>query len=102
MESRTLKQEVYGDKALMKRLIEETGCVYYRYDMIVSGLIREKYSISDELALHRQRDSKPEEVVDYNAFEEDCKTLAKEKWAAQEAAIERIRSEMTDSTQEGE
>ena len=102
MENRKLKQEVYGDKALMKRLIEETGCVYYRYDMIVSGLIREKYSISDELALHRQRDSKPDEFVEYNAFVEDCKTQAKEKWAAQEAAIERIRSEMTDSTQEGE
>ena len=102
MENRTLKHEVYEDKALMKRLVEEVGCVYYRYDMIVSGLIREKYSISDELALHRQRDSKPDEFTEYNAFVEDCKTQAKEKWAAQEAAIERIRSEMTDSTQEGE
>lgn len=95
MESRTLKQEVYGDKALMKRLVEEVGCVYYRYDIMVSELIREKYSLSDELALHRQRDSKPDEFAEYDAFVEDCKAQAKEKWATQEATIERIRSEMT-------
>lgn len=35
--------------------------------------IREKYSIDDELAILRQRDTKPEEYEEYNAFVEQIK-----------------------------
>ena len=48
------------------------------YEEIVSTLIREKYSIDDELALHRQRDVKTDEFEQYYAFCEACKTKAKE------------------------
>lgn len=48
------------------------------YEEIVSTLIRERYSIDDELALHRQRDSKAEEFEQYYAFCEECKAKAKE------------------------
>ena len=48
--------------------------------------IREKYSISDEFALHRQRDRKPEEFAEYDAFVEQVK-------AEVNAEIERQREE---------
>ena len=47
------------------------------YKQKVSCLIREKYSIDDEIAILRQRDTKPEEFAEYNKFCEDCKTLVK-------------------------
>ena len=45
---------------------------------IVSSLMKLKYSIDDELAIQRQRDSKPEEFDDYNAYAEECKRIADE------------------------
>lgn len=48
-----------------------------KYKQTVEMLIREKYSINDELAILRQRDSKPEEFAEYNAYVEDCKARAK-------------------------
>ena len=48
------------------------------YPEIVESLIRERYTISQELAIHRQRDTKPSEFAEYNTFCEDCKALAKE------------------------
>jgi hypothetical protein len=47
------------------------------YEQRVVQLIREKYSMDDELALQRQRDSKPEEFAEYNRFVEECKVLAR-------------------------
>ena len=49
------------------------------YEQRVVQLIREKYSIDDELALQRQRDSKPEEFAEYNAYCEECKAKVKEE-----------------------
>lgn len=43
---------------------------------IVEALIRERYSVSDELALERQRTSKKAEWTEYNTYCEDCKTIA--------------------------
>ena len=43
----------------------------------VVELIRQKYTINDELAILRQRDTKPEEFAEYNAFVEECKRKAK-------------------------
>lgn len=36
------------------------------------------YSLSNELAVLRQRDSKPEDFADYNSFAESCKHIATE------------------------
>ena len=47
------------------------------YIALVSHMIRRKYSINDELAILRQRDSKPEEFAAYNAYCEQCKAEAK-------------------------
>ena len=47
------------------------------YPTIVEKYIRELYSISDELAIQRQRDEKPERFEEYFNFCEDCKRRAK-------------------------
>lgn len=47
------------------------------YEAEVEKLIRERYTVSQELALLRQRDSKPEEFAEYNSFAETCKELAR-------------------------
>ena len=47
------------------------------YPILVEYFIRQKYSISQELALHRQRDTKPLEFQIYNSYCEDCKSQAK-------------------------
>lgn len=43
------------------------------YEQRVVHRIREVYSIDDELAILRQRDTKPEEFAEYNAFVEKIK-----------------------------
>ena len=49
----------------------ETPIIPYE-QRVVSG-IRERYSVDDELAILRQRDAKPEEFAEYNAFVENIK-----------------------------
>lgn len=51
-----------------------------QYENYVNTLIREKYTLSQELAILRQRDTKPEEYAAYNAYCEECKTEAKLKY----------------------
>lgn len=43
----------------------------------IVALIREKYSLDEELAILRQRDTKPDEFTDYFAFVETCKATIK-------------------------
>ena len=49
-----------------------------KYKQTVVMLIREKYSLDDELSTHRKRESEPEEFAEYNAYVEDCKARAKQ------------------------
>ena len=49
------------------------------YEQRVVNHIREVYSIDDELAILRQRDTKPEEFAEYNAFVEKIKTEERAK-----------------------
>lgn len=49
------------------------------YAARVSALIRERYSVDAELAILRQRDTKPAEFAAYNDFAEQCKAQAKEE-----------------------
>lgn len=46
------------------------------YGETVNGLIRRKYTLSEELAILRQRDTKAEEFEAYNAYAESCKEEA--------------------------
>ena len=44
----------------------------------VRELIKERYTIEDEIALYRQKDIKVNEFEEYNQYCEDCKIKAKE------------------------
>jgi hypothetical protein len=46
-------------------------------DKKIVKLIREKYSQDAEFAILRQRDTKPEEFAEYNAYCEECKAKVK-------------------------
>lgn len=48
-----------------------------KYGNRVTELIREKYSLSQELSILRQRDTKSAEFDEYNAYVESCKEQAK-------------------------
>ena len=60
------------DKLVLKNISKDR-----LYPNLVSRLIRERYSVDDEMAILRQRDTKPEEYETYNAFCEECKAKAK-------------------------
>lgn len=49
------------------------------YEEKVVYLIRERYDLNAELAILRQRDSKPEEFAEYNEYCEKCKIKAKQE-----------------------
>lgn len=48
------------------------------YPGLVQVLVARKYDIYSELAINRQKDTKPEDWNTYNTYCEDCKTLAKQ------------------------
>ena len=56
----------------------KNGVVDKVYPVLVQELINEKYSIYDELAIQRQRNTKKAEFNEYNAYCENCKARAKE------------------------
>lgn len=49
------------------------------YEEAVNAKIRERYSESQEFAILRQRDEKPDEYSAYYAYCEECKTFVKAK-----------------------
>lgn len=76
-EQNAMIKDVNGVPTLVARpepTAEEKQAIYENY---VNSLIREKYTLSQELAILRQRDSKPEEYAEYNKYCEACKTQAK-------------------------
>ena len=48
------------------------------YEERVAARIRERYSVDDELAILRQRETKPEEFAEYFAFAEGVKEAEKD------------------------
>ena len=49
------------------------------YDEAVNLKIRERYTESQEFAILRQRDEKPDEYAEYYAYCEGCKNFVKQK-----------------------
>lgn len=49
------------------------------YEEMIIAKIRERYTIDQELATLRQRDTKPDEFTEYNSYVEQCKAEAKEE-----------------------
>lgn len=69
------------------------------YKAKVRELIAQRYSIEDELAIHRQKETKQEQWAEYDAYCEECKTKAKEALADANAK-ERARA-LADAEAEG-
>ena len=66
-------EEIAKNKAEIQKFEQSLS-----YEEKVEMLIRQRYSISAEFAILRQRDTKPEEFAEYNAYAEECKIEAKE------------------------
>lgn len=81
-EQNAVIKDVDGVPTLVKR--EEPKLtpeqIREKYESEVNERIREKYTLSQELAILRQRDTKPEEYAAYNEYCETCKAQAKIKY----------------------
>lgn len=72
------KFEDFVDGAFSREVYEKRK--QFEYEAYVESLIHERYTIGRELAILRQRDEKPEEFAEYNAFAEECKLMAKKQF----------------------
>lgn len=70
-------QIVYEYEAIPEIPEEEMPIPEISYKEQVVNKIRERYSVDDELAILRQRDTKPDEFEAYNAYAESCKEEAR-------------------------
>ena len=70
-----LKLPTQSEIELVKKLGEYAQNQLYA--QVVSDMIRERYSVNTELAILRQRDTKPEEFATYNEYAEECKAKAR-------------------------
>ena len=66
--------------AEMERMADEMPTM--SYDEAVNAEIRKRYSESQEFAILRQKNEKPEEYAEYYAYCEDCKQAVKERFGA--------------------
>lgn len=64
-----------------------------KYEQLVSQYISEKYTLSQEIAIQRQRDTKPKEFAEYNSYCEECKVRAKANIKAYNAEQEKIAAQ---------
>ena len=62
-----------------RKLKEKEYKAKLEYENLIVQKIRAKYSLNEELAILRQRDTKPEEFKEYNIYVEQCKKEVKEK-----------------------
>lgn len=66
-------------------LAERNGTLEEEYGACVTRKIRARYSISEELALGRQKERKPEEWAQFDAYCEQCKAEAKKEIYGEES-----------------
>ena len=64
-------------KLVNKNKTVNPSCWDKLYENLIVKKIRAKYSINQELAILRQRDSKPDEFNAYNSYVEQCKAAVK-------------------------
>lgn len=79
--STLLPGDTAGNFEEVDEIPEETGT---NYNEEVNSMIRQRYSLSEELAILRQRDSKPEEFAAYNEYAEYCKVEVKRRMAEEQ------------------
>ena len=67
------------------KLAKKNGAVDDVYKREIIKRIRQKYSVDDELSIHRQRYDKPTDFEEYNAFVENCKAEVKAQFRSVES-----------------
>lgn len=72
----TFNEEKYNAR-IKKQQQEKTVA---EYENAIVNKIRKKYNLNQELAILRQKDSKPEEFYEYNNYVELCKAEVKAKF----------------------
>lgn len=60
-----------------KYILPQTESYIPSYEERVEQLIRERYTANQELAIQRQRETKPDEFEEYFTYCEECKAFAK-------------------------
>lgn len=65
---------------LAKKIKEQSPAAWDKlYEGQIIERIRARYTVNQELAILRQRDTKPEEFAAYNAYVEQCKAAVKKE-----------------------
>lgn len=75
----TYGQESKADVTALKAELAELSEQSQSYEDKVNSLIRAKYSLSEELAILRQKEEKPDEYKAYFDYCEKCKADVKQK-----------------------
>ncbi|MBQ5885394.1 MAG: hypothetical protein IIW79_03195 [Clostridia bacterium] len=75
---RVYEDGIYRDMTEQEIAEMEMNKQIIPYEKRVVARIREKYSVDDELAFLRQRDTKPDEFAVYNDFVEGIKAEERE------------------------
>ena len=75
---RVYEDGIYRDMTEQEIAEMEMNKQIIHYEKRVVARIREKYSVDDELAFLRQRDTKPDEFAVYNDFVEGIKAEERE------------------------
>ena len=75
---REMTAEEIEEINLKKQNFERNKFNQMSYEELVVLYIRERYSIDEELAIQRQKETKPDEWEAYFAYCEECKKKAKQ------------------------
>ena len=78
-EYRDMTPEEIADRQEKAEQVEREYWTTISYDEAVNAEIRKHYTESQEFAILRQRDEKPEEYAIYYAYCEDCKAYVKKQ-----------------------
>ena len=62
-----------------RKLAVKNGTLRKEYEALVNKKIRRRYTLSEELSLHRQKESKPEEFAEMNDYINLCIKEAKDE-----------------------
>ena len=75
---RVYEDGIYRDMTEQEIAEMEANMPTIPYEQRIVARIRERYSIDDELAILRQRDTKPDEFATYNEYVEQVKAEERE------------------------
>ena len=85
--NKVVETELTAEEIAEIEKAEKEYWVSIPYDEAVNSKIRERYTESQEFAILRQKDEKPEEYAEYYAYCEECKAFVKAKKSTQTSEV---------------